>query len=210
MDAPLLANFVVANCMVDHAEAPDRVLVEQAQTGDIEAFDELVRRYQQKIANVLFRFCPHQADLPDLVQETMIKAFRKLDTKRAEAPFDRWLTKIAINTGHDYFRKGSREPTRLAGKDCAPNEDPDAKLEQKASESPDVYESYTEEVQKILSALDADDRLLITLQYLQELPLTEIAEHMEWSVSKTKVRSYRARKKLQTALKAYGISAESI
>ena len=67
----------------------------------------------------------------------------------------------------------------------------------------------TEQAQKVLALLHSEDRLLLTLQYLEELPLAEIAAQMGWGLSKTKVKSFRARKKLKKLLINNGIAQET-
>jgi len=114
------------------------------------------------------------------------------------------LKKIAVNTGYDYFRKKSRQPASLADKSGEANDIALEQLEDRAEarrKSP-----YTEEVQRLLATLPADDRTVLTLQYLRDMPLQEIADQMDWGLSKTKIKSFRAKRKLKEKLKIYGIS----
>ncbi len=190
--------------VADYAQYEDAELVASARAGDLSAFDEIVRRHQDNITGLLFRFCPHRSDLEDLVQETMIKAFKNLAKWKENAPFENWLKKIAVNTGYDYFRKKSRQPASLADKSAEANEIALEQLEDRAEarrRSP-----YTEEVHRLLATLPPDDRTVLTLQYLHDMPLQEIAEQMDWGLSKTKIKSFRAKRKLKEKLKTYGIS----
>ena len=181
----------------------DKHLVDRAREGDLHAFDQIVIRHQGMISRCLFRFCPHQADLEDLVQDTFIKAFRKLHLWKPTAPFENWLRRIAYNTGHDYFRRCKRTPVTLAsrgGRDFA--------YEQELPvDNQDHRHQFqiTEQVQQLLSHLSADDRHLLTLQYLEDRSLAEVAQITGWSLSKTKVRSFRAKKKLRKYLSRYEI-----
>jgi RNA polymerase sigma-70 factor (ECF subfamily) len=190
--------------VADESQLEDAELVSLAREGDLSAFDEIVRRHQDNITGLLFRFCPHRSDLEDLVQETMIKAFKNLNKWKETAPFANWLKKIAVNTGYDYFRKKSRQPASLAESSGEANEIALEQLEDRAEarrRSP-----YTEEVQRLLATLPADDRTVLTLQYLHDMPLQEIADQMDWGLSKTKIKSFRAKRKLKEKLKIYGIS----
>ncbi len=193
--------------MRDYSASEDEDLVRASLDGDLNAFDEVVRRHQSMITRCLYRFCPYQADLEDLVQETFVKAFRKLDTWQATAPFENWLRKIAYNTGYDYFRKNSRNPASIS---VNHSEETDYVLET-LSEDTDQRRSYemTEQAQKVLALLQSEERLLLTLQYLEELPLADIAAQMGWGLSKTKVKSFRARKKLRKLLINNGIAQET-
>lgn len=182
----------------------DHELVNRAREGDLTAFDALVQKHQGMITRCLFRFCPHQSDLEDLVQDTFIKAYRKLHLWKPTAPFENWLRRIAYNTGHDYFRRSKRTPVALASLGAESN---DLELE-RIEDRTDIRKEYqlTEQVQQLLSELPADDRLLLTMHYLEERPLNEVAEAAGWSLSKTKVKSFRAKKKLRKLLNRYDIS----
>ncbi len=182
----------------------DQKLVDRAREGDLRAFDQIVIRHQGMISRCLFRFCPHQADLEDLVQETFIKAYRKLHLWKPTAPFENWLRRIAYNTGHDYFRRCKRTPVTLASRARRAN----AYEQELPEDRHDLRYQYqiTEQVQFLLSHLPGDDRLLLTLQYLEDRSLAEVAEITGWSLSKTKVKSFRAKKKLRKYLTRYEIS----
>lgn len=193
--------------MLDYSVSSDEDLVKASIEGDLTAFDEIVRRHQSMITRCLYRFCPYQADLEDLVQETFVKAFRKLSSWQATAPFENWLRKIAYNSGYDYFRKNSRNPASISTNN---SEETDFVL-QTLSEERDERNAYemTEQAQKILGLLQHEERLLLTLQYLEEMSLAEIADQMGWGLSKTKVKSFRARRKLRKILINNGIAQET-
>ena len=190
--------------VADYEQLEDAELVDLSRDGDLSAFDEIVRRHQDNITGLLFRFCPHRSDLEDLVQETMIKAYKNLGKWKQSAPLANWLKKIAVNTGYDYFRKKSRQPASLADASGEANEIALEQLEDRAEAK--RRSPYTEEVQRLLSTLPADDRTVLTLQYLHDMPLQEIADQMNWGLSKTKIKSFRAKRKLKEKLKIYGIS----
>lgn len=87
----------------------DKVLVERAQQGDKKAFNLLVSRYQNKVAGILTRFVS-QNDIPDVAQETFIKAFRSLASFRGDSAFYTWLYRIAVNTAKNYLTAQGRRP----------------------------------------------------------------------------------------------------
>lgn len=201
---PSSITLAVSEAKMDSEAETDKQLVERARDGDLAAFDTLVVKHQGMISRCLFRFCPHQSDLEDLVQDTFIKAYRKLHLWKPTAPFENWLRRIAYNTGHDYFRRSKRTPVSLASPGQESNELELLRLEDRT----DIQQEYqiTEQVQQLLSELPADDRLLLTMHYLEERPLAEVAEATRWSLSKTKVKSFRAKKKLRKLLNRYDIS----
>lgn len=189
------------------ASQDDESLVESSRAGNLAAFDEIVLRHQVMISRCLFRFCPHQSDLQDLVQDTFIKAFRKLDLWQPTAPFENWLRKIAYNTGYDYFRKSRRE-TEYVRKALSDGVGDFEEQMRRPKHSVSDYEK-SDLAQMMLSLLKPEDRLILTLQYLQSMSLDEIGAQMEWGLSKTKVKSFRARKRLNKLLEEYGISNEA-
>ena len=83
----------------------DQVLVERVQKGDQKAFNLLVVRYQHKVASLVSRYVP-SGDVPDVVQEAFIKAYRALDSFRGDSAFYTWLYRIAVNTAKNYLLRG--------------------------------------------------------------------------------------------------------
>ena len=184
----------------------DEDLVIQAQGGDLDAYDSLVARYQEKIWSLLYKFCPHQSELEDLVQETLIKAYNNLHKWRPEGRFRGWLMRIATNTGYDYCRRRKNEPITIAQKGEVDSDLEPLNLVMSKDETKESH-PYSDIVERILIELKPEDRMVVTLQYYERIPLPEIAERLNWNLSKTKVRSHRARKRLETALKRHGIES---
>src|SRR5262252_4601357 len=90
----------------------DQRLVERAQSGDKQAFDLLVTKYQRKLGRLLSRFIRDQAEVEDVAQEAFIKAYRALPSFRGESAFYTWLYRIGINTAKNYLvALGRRAPT---------------------------------------------------------------------------------------------------
>ncbi len=181
---------------------PDLDYVVAAQRGELDAFDELVRRHQGEVSALLFRFCPSRLELEDLVQEVFIRAFNKLGSWQPQKPFLHWLKKVAVNVGREYYRSNQR--SAMGRRVAEPIEDSDHHTA--VTESTDSQLAALEEVQWWLSHLDADDRTLLTLLYLQQETIAAIAGHFGWSQSKTKIKAHRARKRLKTILEKYDIT----
>jgi RNA polymerase sigma-70 factor (ECF subfamily) len=180
-------------------EHEDLEKVNLAKAGDLQAFDALVLRHQGTVSALLFRFAGQRADLEDLVQETFIRAFRNLKSWQPHKPFSHWLKRIAVNVGRDFCRHDrSARITKSAFENI---EAIAAPLIEPGTFS---ITGRTQEAQWLLAKLNADDRTLLTLHYLNGMRLREIAEHLGWSVSKTKVRSLRAKRKLKRILETHG------
>ncbi|MEM1441787.1 MAG: RNA polymerase sigma factor [Verrucomicrobiota bacterium] len=181
--------------------APDRdedlPLIKRAQGGDLDAFDRLVEKYQSTMTGILYRFAPDRSDLEDMVQDTFFRAWKALPRWAPEKPFLHWLKRIAVNVGREFCRKDQRSPL---GKLAHPDQ---SHLERLVTEpeKEEAAKSAVEEVQFLLSQASPEDRSLLTLLYLVEMPLAEIAEHFGWSHSNAKIKAFRARKRLKAILK---------
>ena len=88
----------------------DQKLVERVQRGDKNAYNLLVTKYQHKVTNLVSRYVKNQSDVPDLVQEAFIKAYRALPNFRGESAFYTWLYRIAVNCAKNYTIASGRKP----------------------------------------------------------------------------------------------------
>lgn len=183
-------------------DLPDEDLpwVRRAQAGEIEAFDTLVARHQSTMTALLYRFAPSRADLEDLLQETFVRAWRSLPKWRAEKPFVHWLKRVAVHTALDFYRRHQRTPfSRLAEGEA---------LETVAASEASSPPGAAREVRWILAQLPPEDGALMTLLYLNEMPLGEAAGHFGWSLANAKIRAFRARRRLKTLLLRHGYTLD--
>jgi RNA polymerase sigma-70 factor (ECF subfamily) len=182
-------------------DAEDEQLVLWSMKGNLTAYDEIVRRYQQYMASCLYRFCATQADLEDLVQETFIRAFRKLNKWKPQYPFRSWLRKIGFNLGYDYLRKNRRNPLFLQ-KDAVVSDSGDETQNpiERISDSDTDHsklEGTRDLIAWLLAHLKPDEAMIISLMYVDQLSVLEISERTGWSESKIKVKAHRTRGKLK-------------
>lgn len=181
--------------MVMDAEAPpaaadDEVaLVAAARRGNDNAFSDLVRLHQHRVFRLAGRFFRRREDVEDAAQETFLTAWRKLETYKAKAPFEHWLTRVCLNCCYGKLRKGKHveqpfeaEPDTL----CGASPDPVAALE----------------VERLLRPLSPQDRFVLLLLDGEGWSVAEIAERLGWTKVNVKVRAHRARKKLRQLLEA--------
>ena len=171
----------------------DEYLINETLSGNDEAFAELVRRHKRKVFNIVAKFVRNDHELDDICQEIFIKAYQNLIKYRGDAPFEHWVSKIAVNACYDALRKRSRREEEV------PLEDVIYSLKAPACEDNPGQESW-EILQRALVKLRPEDRLVITLQNLEEKSIHEIAVLTGWSESKVKVRAFRARKELKRIL----------
>jgi RNA polymerase sigma-70 factor, ECF subfamily len=170
-------------------EPTDERLIQSTLTGDDEAFAELVRRHKRKIFGIAARFARNDAELHDICQEVFVKAYQKLKSFRGEAPFEHWVSRIAVHSCYDFLRatRYDRENVSLDGIEIGVRPDTSAK-------------DASELLQWAMARLSADERLVITLLELEERSVRETAGLTGWSESNVKVRAFRARQELKKIL----------
>ena len=180
----------------------DEALAAAAQTGDRAALDALVRRHHAEVTRLMWRFVRRPADLDDLVQEVFVRLVRGLPRWRADRPFLHWLRRIAVNTGRDHCR---REAVRRRWA-AEPSADPDTPPPEAVAPATDpAARLAAEEAKALLARLPPDDRTLLTLHYLEGWEFARIGELLGWSGPATKLRAFRARRRLQGLLKKYDL-----
>ena len=176
-------------------ELPDESLVESAKSGEDEAFAELVRRHKRKVLRLASRYAKDTGELDDIAQDIFIKIYRNLGGYRKEAPFEHWLTKVAISACYDFLRK-----KKNVSRDV-PIEDVEYNLSVPADEGKKLEALQAKEMlDKALAKLKPMERVVITLLELEERPVKEIAVITGLSESNIKVRAFRARKALKKIL----------
>ncbi|KGQ38102.1 RNA polymerase sigma factor RpoE [Gallibacterium genomosp. 1] len=179
----------------------DQILVERAQQGDKKAFNLLVARYQNKVAGLLTRYVSAN-DIPDVAQETFIKAYRSLDTFRGESAFYTWLYRIAVNTAKNYLMtQGRRPPTEDVLAEDAESFDAGAKL--RNIDTPEhliLSDELKEIVFKTINELPDELKTAITLRELEGMSYEEIADVMDCPVGTVRSRIFRAREFIENQL----------
>lgn len=179
----------------------DQILVERAQQGDKKAFNLLVARYQNKVAGLLTRYVSTN-DIPDVAQETFIKAYRSLDTFRGESAFYTWLYRIAVNTAKNYLMtQGRRPPTEDVLAEDAESFDVGTKL--RNIDTPEhliLSDELKEIVFKTINELPDELKTAITLRELEGMSYEEIADVMDCPVGTVRSRIFRAREFIENQL----------
>ncbi|HSV74078.1 MAG TPA: RNA polymerase sigma factor [Chthonomonadales bacterium] len=166
----------------------DEALVERHLAGDTSAFDELFRRHQNYVYNIVFGVVGRPEDARDITQDVFVQAHRALPSFRRGSRFMTWLYRIAVNRAVDHVRAASRR--RWLPFDLAMRYAPDP------SEGPaEVAQRSAEQalVQRVLCELPVQHREVLSLRYYRDLSVEEIAEVMRCSTDAAKLRLHRAR-----------------
>ncbi|MCL1144928.1 RNA polymerase sigma factor RpoE [Shewanella sp. 10N.261.52.F9] len=181
----------------------DQQLVERVQRGDKNAFNLLVQKYQNKVANLISRYVRNQADVADVSQEAFIKAYRALPNFRGESAFYTWLYRIAVNTAKNHLvAQGRRAPANDVDAEEAEYYDGSDALKEFASPERLVL---SEEIQQVvfdtLDTLPEELKMAISLRELDGMSYEEIANVMDCPVGTVRSRIFRAREAIDKKLK---------
>lgn len=184
-------------------KAADQLLVERVQKGDKKAFDALVLKYQQKVANLISRYIRDPAEVLDVTQEAFIKAYRALPNFRGDSAFYTWLYRVAINTAKNHLATASRRPPKDdIEAETAEQMDMGTRLkEQDTPEQLAMQGQVAETISAALEALPDDLRMAITLREFEGLSYEEIAEAMDCPIGTVRSRIFRAREAIDKKLK---------
>jgi len=180
------------------AETPDdERLIQETLNGSDEAFSSLVQKYKGRVFGMASRFTRNNHELDDLCQDIFIRIFQNLSKFRREAPFEHWLSKIAIRTCYDFLRKHRRDRENLSLDDAS------AAIQQLASQENQDHAEASELLYLLLDKLSPEERIVITLLEIEEKSVREISEQTGWSQSNVKVRAFRARNSLKQLIERY-------
>jgi len=188
--------------MSSNAEA-DKMLVDRVKKGDKKAFDLLVLKYQQKVANIISRYIHDHSEVFDVSQETFIKAYRALPKFRGDSAFYTWLYRIATNTAKNHLAaKGRRPPTDDVEAMTAEQMDSGVRLKDFATpENLAMEEEIANTIRQAVEDLPEDLRTAITLREMDGLSYEEIAQAMDCPIGTVRSRIFRARDAIDIKLK---------
>ena len=181
-------------------ETPDAELIAAVLRGDPSSFEPLIQKYSPRVFATARRYARREDEIQDIVQEVFIKAFQKLDSFRAEAPFEHWLMRLAVRTCYDFLRahQRNRETT------LTDLSDPEVDWLERFAASPEDNSKNTDAaralIERVMAQLSPEARLVITLLEIEDRSVKEIAQLTGWSVPLVKVRAFRARAQMKKIL----------
>lgn len=174
-------------------EVSDAELVSKAQSGDRNAFSELVSKHARGVMNVVYHMCGDALIAEDAAQETFIRAWQNLSSYRPQTPIRSWLYRIAFNAGMDMLRKEKR---------ILPNDIEEMQLADERP-GPEILVSQRERTvlvqQAVLSLPDAS-RAVVVLREYEGMSYHEIAEALDIPIGTVMSRLNYARKALKEKL----------
>ncbi len=184
----------------------DEILVKRFVSGRIEAFEELIRRYQVKIVNFIYRSIGDFQRAEELAQETFMRVFRMGKRFDDRYRFSTWLYTIAKNLSSNELRDRSRNPDSYHIREADWPEDNSFVAELVKAQTREPHQILTSRemrwaLEGAMARLEADHRMALLMKEFDQMTYTEIAEVFKTSAGTVKSWLYRAKKQLSRMLK---------
>ena len=181
-------------------------LVRSAKNGDLEAYDQLVRLYRERIYATIYHMTSNHEDANDLAQESFIKAFQALKSFKGGSSFYTWLYRIAVNKTINFLKqRKNRIQMSLNDLDFNAEHNPDlvALISDKTPRREADLRELQEKLNEALLRLSEPHRLVVVLHDVQGLSHDEIAKVMDCNIGTVRSRLFYARQQLQGWLSNY-------
>jgi RNA polymerase sigma-70 factor, ECF subfamily len=191
--------------MAEREQLDDRALVSRILEGDRDRFTELVKRYEKRVVNYVYRITHRYEEAHDLAQEIFVKVYMALDRYDPKYQFSTWLFRIAQNTAIDALRKKSVVEVPISKPAAS---DDDTKEREFADTGVSPYRALKNKqlasaIDKAVLELPSDYRELIQLRHFAELSYEEIASMKKLPLGTVKNKLFRARNMLKETLEGF-------
>ncbi len=181
----------------------DLGLVKRAKSGDYQAFDLLVLKYQSRLISTAFKFVKDVQIAEDVVQDSFIKAYKALESFREDSSFYTWIYRITVNTSKNFLVSKKRK-SELLNSDLS--EEASYEIEPVETYSPEDFLQATQLKKVITETIDQlgeDTRTALTLRELDGLSYEQIAEVVNCPVGTVRSRIFRGREVIDEAISEY-------
>lgn len=181
----------------------EKRFVRKLANRDTRAFELLVKRYQGPVFNFVFRMLGNREEAEDLAQEVFVKVFKKIDSFRGESSLSTWIYRVASNmckNRQQYLgRRYHNRPSKNGLEEGSLNEDNSYCTTGRISRPDELVEGYQMEqlLQKAISELEEEPRLILILRDIQGLSYDDIASIVGLPLGTVKSRLHRARMSLK-------------
>lgn len=202
---PLPTPHVVKTVVAEEV-TEEQSLVRRARQGDMGAYDDLVRRYQERIYATIYHMTSNHEDANDLAQETFIKGYQALKSFKGGSSFYTWIYRIAVNKTINFLKqRKNRVHLSLNDLDFNAEHDPDlvALVSERTPRREVNLAELQEKLNEAMQKLSDSHRLVVALHDVQGLPHDEIAEIMDCNIGTVRSRLFYARQQLQALLADY-------
>ncbi len=166
--------------------------MEQAASGDVDAFEQVYRAYSRFVYNVALRMCRNSETAQDVTQEVFITIYDKFDRFRFESSFKTWIYRITVNTSINFLKKGSK----MRDKSVAFDDQFDYGQKADAADESLRREEHEALIDRLLGHLNAEQRACMVLRCIEGLSYDEIAASLKIPINTVRSRLKRGREKL--------------
>ena len=182
----------------------DKDLALALKAGDRNAFDEIVRRYQGRVYAAAYRITGNREDALDVAQESLLKAYRKIDAWQPTGSFLSWLLRLTTNRAIDHIRRRKRRKQERLDETFL-TESEGVPVEPSVVDTEDaVYANEIDaRIRASLVVLSPMQRTVFVLRHFEGFSLAEIADELKCTVGSVKVHLFRAMKKLRGELQDF-------
>ena len=192
----------------DKAQIEDVELVRRARTGDIEAFEKLLGRHQQRVLRVVLSIVKEPMDAEEVAQEVFLTVFEKIDKFRGDASFSTWLHRVAVNAALMQRRKKKADRS-VPLDEVMPAFDDKGMIAvnvgdwTERAEDPVLQQEARAVIETAVDKLKEIYRTVFTLRDIQGFSTEETAAILDLSIAAVKTRLHRARLFLRSELADY-------
>jgi len=183
---------------MEPAPVHDLDLVQEALEGNQLSFQLLVERYQDKLFSIVRQYTRNPVEIEDIVQEALLKVYRRLDSFQKQSSFSTWLYRVVVNTALDFLKRCGRNPVRaVEDLEIVPENNPpriaapDANMEQ---------EEIARVTHEVLLELPEIFHTVIVMREFEGLAYQEIADILGISIGTVESRLFRARARFKEHL----------
>src|SRR5258706_7650874 len=174
-------------------EPSEAELIAAVVKGNSASFEPLIQKYSPRIFTTARRYARRESEVEDIVQEIWLKAFQKLGSFRAEAPFEHWLMRLAVRTCYDFLRAHQRNRESSFSELTEPESDWLDKFVKAPDSASEQSDAARQLIDRAMEELSPAARMVITLLEIEDRSVKEIAPLTGWSVPRRKGREFRAR-----------------
>jgi RNA polymerase sigma-70 factor, ECF subfamily len=188
----------------------DEELVARSMDGDVDSFNQLIRRWERPIYALAYRVIGREEDARDVCQETFLRAFRAIKGFKGQAKFSSWLYRIALNLCRDWIRRQRRTPVVQMPEDVDISELAAAQGPVESIETLVARRELGRAVAVAMAALPEEQRTAIILKEYHGLTFQEIADMQGCPLSTVKTRLYQGLSVVRRQLEHGGMSVSDI
>ena len=174
----------------------DKQIVEAVLAGDTEKYAEIVRRYQQIVANLTYKLCGNRLDVEEVTQQVFVELYVALPRFRFDSKLSSFLYRITVNVVCKMMNKAKR----FVSSDALENM-PEPRSEERNAQQQTIYNEQMEQLRTAIGHLKDEQRTALVLYTFEDFSYNQIAEVMQCSLSKVESLIFRAKKNLAKEIK---------